>query len=104
MATNFQVFGGEPFLRDDLQEIFSYAFDLNFALSIATNGMVQYLLTHTQAKRPQDRVLLAQLLEHTDRPYDRTAYRDLLERMFENMLLFMNPSKSTALVRNRQLV
>jgi len=38
-ATNFHVFGGEPFLRDDLQEIFSYAFDLNFTLSVATNGI-----------------------------------------------------------------
>lgn len=38
-ATNFHVFGGEPFLRDDLEEIFSYAFDLDFALSIATNGI-----------------------------------------------------------------
>lgn len=38
-ATNFHVFGGEPFLRDDLPEIFSYAFDLNFTLSIATNGI-----------------------------------------------------------------
>ena len=38
-ATNFHVFGGEPFLRNDLEEIFSYAFDLNFALSIATNGI-----------------------------------------------------------------
>jgi 6-phosphofructokinase len=38
-ATNFHVFGGEPFLRDDLGEIFSYAFDLNYTLSIATNGI-----------------------------------------------------------------
>lgn len=38
-ATNFHVFGGEPFLRDDLEEIFSYAFDLDFTLSIATNGI-----------------------------------------------------------------
>ena len=66
--------------------------------------MVQYLLTNSQAKRPQDRVLLAQLLEHTDRPYDRAAYRDLLERMFENMLLFMKASQSTGLFRNKQLV
>jgi DNA polymerase elongation subunit (family B) len=66
--------------------------------------MVQYLLTNAQAKRPQDRLLLAQLLERTNRSYDRSAYRELLERMFENMLLFMKKSKSTGLFRNRQLV
>jgi len=65
--------------------------------------MVQYLLTNAQAKRPQDRVLLAQLLERTDRPYDRAAYRELLERMFENMLLFMHQKKRYSLVRNSRL-
>jgi hypothetical protein len=65
--------------------------------------MVQYLLTNAQSKHPQDRVLLAQLLEHTDRPYDRAAYRDLLERMFENMLLFMHQKKRYSLVRNSRL-
>lgn len=38
-ATNFHVFGGEPFLRDDLEEIFIYAFNLGYTLSIATNGI-----------------------------------------------------------------
>ncbi|NVM31030.1 MAG: radical SAM protein [Candidatus Helarchaeota archaeon] len=37
-AQNFHVFGGEPFLRDDLEEIFSHAYDLNYTLSIATNA------------------------------------------------------------------
>ena len=37
-AQNFHVFGGEPFLRDDLEEIFTYANDLNLTLSVATNG------------------------------------------------------------------
>lgn len=37
-AANFHVFGGEPFLRDDLEEIFTYANDLKFQLSVATNG------------------------------------------------------------------
>jgi radical SAM protein with 4Fe4S-binding SPASM domain len=32
------MFGGEPFLRDDLEEIFNYAYDLGFTLSLATNG------------------------------------------------------------------
>lgn len=37
-AQNFHVFGGEPFLRNDLEEIFSHAYDLNYTLSVATNG------------------------------------------------------------------
>jgi radical SAM protein with 4Fe4S-binding SPASM domain len=37
-AQNFHVFGGEPFLRDDLEDIFNYANELNFTLNIATNG------------------------------------------------------------------
>jgi len=37
-AKNFHIFGGEPFLREDLAEIVSYAYDLNYQLSIATNG------------------------------------------------------------------
>ncbi len=37
-AQNFHVFGGEPFLRDDLAEIIDFAYDLNLTLSIATNG------------------------------------------------------------------
>ncbi len=37
-AENFHIFGGEPFLREDLEEIFTYAFDLKYTLSIATNG------------------------------------------------------------------
>ncbi|MHA1276768.1 MAG: radical SAM protein [Candidatus Helarchaeota archaeon] len=43
-AQNFHIFGGEPFLRDDLEEILNYANDLNFSLSIATNGL--HLLPH----------------------------------------------------------
>ncbi len=38
-AQNFHIFGGEPFLRDDLEEILTYAYDLRFTLSIATNGI-----------------------------------------------------------------
>jgi len=37
-ARNLHVFGGEPFLRDDLEEVFEYAYDLNLMLSVATNG------------------------------------------------------------------
>ncbi|TFG05749.1 MAG: radical SAM protein [Promethearchaeota archaeon] len=37
-AQNFHVFGGEPFIREDLEDIFSYAYDLHYSLSIATNG------------------------------------------------------------------
>jgi radical SAM protein with 4Fe4S-binding SPASM domain len=37
-AQNLHIFGGEPFLKDDLEEICRYAHDLDFTLSIATNG------------------------------------------------------------------
>ena len=61
-------------------------------LDLHPGQMVQYLITNAKAKRPQERVLIAQLLDRTSRLYDRHAYRALLERMFENMLLFMKPS------------
>ncbi|NVM52559.1 MAG: hypothetical protein HWN66_02565 [Candidatus Helarchaeota archaeon] len=62
-------------------------------MELQPGQMVQYLITNAQAKRPQERVLIAQLLDRTARPYDRHAYRELLERMLENMLLFMNAEK-----------
>ncbi len=65
---------------------------------------VQYIITNAKSKRPQDRVLVAQLLDRTDRPYDRKVYRELLERMFENMLLFMDSKRrKNPLVKNQRL-
>ncbi len=66
--------------------------------------MVQYLITNAQAKRPQDRVLIAPLLARTSRLYDCHAYRELLERMFANMLLFIKPKQlKSYLVRVKRL-
>jgi DNA polymerase elongation subunit (family B) len=74
-------------------------------MELQPGQMVHYLLTNAQAKRPQERVLIAQLLDRTAPQYDRVAYRKLLDRMFENMLLFMQPQRRKSLLfRNKCLV
>lgn len=73
-------------------------------MELQPGQMVQYLITNAQAKRPHERVLIAQLLRRTDRLYDRYAYRELLERMLENLLLFLPPQKRKILFRNRRLI
>ncbi|NVM31027.1 MAG: hypothetical protein HWN65_19455 [Candidatus Helarchaeota archaeon] len=73
-------------------------------MELQPGQMVQYLITNAKSKRPQERVLVAQLLDRTDRPYDRKAYRELLERMFENILLFMDSKRrKNPLVKNKRL-
>ncbi len=59
-------------------------------MDLQPGQMVQYLITNAQAKRPLERVLIAQLFERSACFYDPHAYCALLERMFTNMLLFMN--------------
>ncbi|MHA1266068.1 MAG: DNA polymerase domain-containing protein [Candidatus Helarchaeota archaeon] len=63
--------------------------------------MIQYLITHANSKHPHERILIAQLLDRMARPYDRIAYRALLERMFENMFLFMNSKPLKPSFRNQ---
>ncbi|MFX1295186.1 MAG: DNA polymerase domain-containing protein [Promethearchaeota archaeon] len=74
-------------------------------MELQPGQMVQYLITNAQAKRPHERVLIAQLINRTARLYDRYAYRDLLERMFENMLLFLNArERNSYLLKNKRLL
>ncbi|HUX99990.1 MAG TPA: DNA polymerase domain-containing protein [Candidatus Deferrimicrobium sp.] len=74
-------------------------------MELQPGQMVHYLITNARAKRPQERVLIAQLLDRTTPRYDRDTYRKLLDRMFENMLLFMPLQKRKSLLfRNKCLV
>ncbi len=73
-------------------------------MNLQPGQKVQYLITNAAAKRHQERVLIAQLLDRSSRPYDRYAYKELLERMLENMLLFVNTQKRRSyLFRNKRL-
>ncbi len=56
-------------------------------MEIHPDQMVRALITNTQAKHSLERVLIAQLLERTARPYDQHTNRGLMKRISEKMLL-----------------
>jgi len=73
-------------------------------LNLQPGQKIQYLITNAHAKRYQERILIAQRFDHNLRLYDRYAYRKLLERMLENMLIFLPKNElKFYLHRNGQL-
>ncbi|TFG05750.1 MAG: hypothetical protein EU536_00820 [Promethearchaeota archaeon] len=72
-------------------------------LELQPGQMVRYIITNATAKRQRDRVLIAQLMDRTTFSYDRSAYCDLLKRMFDNMLLFLD-ERTRRLLCNSQTI